>query len=284
MTAPKPRQRLWLALAMGALAGLSLGLGWWLGQRQQRPAGRVTDPAAGKVRQASLGGEIIRLRQRLQAGEATPAEEQRLLELLVASERRQEATLLLERLADRDPSRWSLRLLLAELRRDQRDPRGAERELRQLLSQRPDQVEALQLQALLQLESGRGAEAQTKLEAAFKRASSPTLKPQALPIGLLLANVQQQRGLEAQAEAGLLQLAGRFPADPRPWLARALLQQEQGNSAGAQQSLAEARTRGEDPRLQDQLDRVAAAWGLEAIRVPEPETNPAKPVSPPAGR
>ena len=284
MPPPKPRQRLWLGVAMAALAALSLSLGWWLGQRQERTRARTASPdGVAKQRRASLNQEISRLRQRLKAGDATPAQQQRLLELLVATEQRAEATTLLERLADRDPERWSLRLLLAELRRDQRDPRGAERELRQLLSQRPDQVEALQLQALLQLESGRGTEAQTQLEAAFQRATSPILKPEALPIGLLLANVQQQRGLQSQAEAGLQQLAVKFPADPRPLLARALLQRDQGNTSGAQQSLAEARRRVSDPRLLAQLERVAAAWGTDALKAPASAQSPAKPVSPPAG-
>ncbi|MEB3319430.1 MAG: tetratricopeptide repeat protein [Cyanobium sp.] len=277
MPPPKPRQRLWLGLGMAALAAASLSLGWWLGHRQQAPVGRGGSQVASRARQAGLGEEIRRLQQRLQAGDATPGQQQRLLELLVATERRTEATALLEVLADQDPGRWTLRLLLAELRRDQRDPRGAERELRQLLSQRPDQVEALQLRALLQLESGRGAEAQTQLEDAFKRASAPTLKPVALPIGLLLAHVQQQRGQQSQAEAGLLQLAGRFPGDPRPLLARALLQHDQGNRNGAQQTLAEARRRVSDPKLQEQLDRVATAWGGEALKGPGSGQTPAKP-------
>lgn len=284
MPPPKPRQRLWLAVAMATLAAFSLSLGWWLGQRQERTRARAASPdRVAQQRQATLRQDIGRLRQRLKAGDATPAQQQRLLELLVATEQRAEATALLERLADQDPDRWSLRLLLAELRRDQRDPRGAERELRQLLSQRPDQVEALQLQALLQLESGRGAEAQSQLEEAFQRATKPVLKPEALPIGLLLANVQQQRGLQSQAEAALLQLAVTFPADPRPLLARALLQREQGNAGGAQQSLADAKRRVNEPQLQAQLERVAASWGTDTLKAPASTPSPAKPVEPPAG-
>ena len=44
--------------------------------------------------------------------------QQRLLELLVGLERRNEAISLLEPMADREPDRWALRLMLAELRRD----------------------------------------------------------------------------------------------------------------------------------------------------------------------
>ncbi|MEX1322596.1 MAG: hypothetical protein AB1Z21_00195, partial [Synechococcaceae cyanobacterium] len=165
-----------------------------------------------------------------------------------------------------NPQRWSLRLLLAELRRDQDDREGAERELRQLLRQRPDQVEALQLMALLQLESGRGAEARSQLEASLRRAISPELRPEALPIGLLLANVLEQLGQRGPAEAQLIRLTSLFPADPRPLLARALLLHSQGKLKPAQEALAEARRRQDDPREQERLDRLAAAWGLEALR------------------
>ena len=176
---------------------------------------------------------------------------------------------MLERLADQQPQKWPLRLLLAELRRDQQDRSGAERELRQLLNLRPDQIEGLQLLALLQLETGRSAQAQKQLEAALSRASKPQLKPQALAIGLLLANVLQKSGRPAQADSVLLKLAADFPTDQRPLLARALLQQEGGNPKGAQQSLAQARSRGPGPS-DPRLDQVAAEWGLAPLRGTSP--------------
>ena len=251
--------RLALALGLAALAMASLGLGWWLGDRHGSGQGS-TNP------QARLERELQQLQRRQAAGQASSAEQQRLLELLVGLERRQEAVPLLERLADQQPQRWSLRLLLAELRRDQQDRAGAERELRQLLHQRPDQIEALQLMTLLQLESGRAEQAQQQLEAAWKRQSEPQLKPEALAIGLLLADLQQRRGQAGAAEATLIRVSTRFPADPRPLLARALLQQERGDRSGAQRSLSEARSRQNDPKAQAELDRVAAAWGLQAIK------------------
>jgi tetratricopeptide (TPR) repeat protein len=261
MAAPPTRAavRPALVLGLGALAAASLGLGWWLGDRHG-------SSQAGSSPRAKLEREVQQLQRRQAAGEASSAEQQRLLELLVGLERRQEAVPLLERLADQQPDRWSLRLLLAELRRDQQDRPGAERELRQLLHQRPDQIEALQLMTLLQLESGRGALAQQQLEAAWTRNSEPSLKPQALAIGLLLADLQQRRGQAGAAEATLIRVNTRFPGDPRPLLARALLQQERGDRRGAQRSLAEARSRQRDPKAQAELDRVAAAWGLQALR------------------
>lgn len=265
-------QGLWLGLAAAGVAVLCLGTGWWLGQRQ---AGGESGPRTALEKQAEDLG------RRVADGEAGAEEQQRLLELLVALDRQEDATALLERLADEDPQRWSLRLLLAELRRDQDDRSGAERELRQILRQRPDQVEALQLMALLQLEDGRGAEARSQLEAALQRAIAPKLRAEALPIGLLLANVLERLGQPGQAEAQLVRLGTLYPADPRPLLARALLQQSQGNLAAAQATLSEARRLQSDPEQQDQLDRLAAAWGLEALREPASAPSPAS--SQPAG-
>ncbi|MEO1002499.1 MAG: tetratricopeptide repeat protein [Cyanobacteria bacterium J06638_7] len=267
-----PRAALLAPVAAG-LAALCLGAGWWLGQRQVGGGAAPTRPA--------LEQQAAELLGRLEDGEAGSHEQQRLLELLVALDRQQEATALLEQLADEDPQRWSLRLLLAELRRDQGDPAGAERELRQLLSQRPDQVEALQLMALLKLESGRGAEARRELEAALQRAVAPQLKPEALPIGLVLAHVHEQQGQAGAAEAQLIRLTTIFPADPRPLLARALLQHSQGKLTAAQETLVEARRRQSDPAAQQRLDRLAAAWGLETLREPGSGSRPASPA--PAG-
>lgn len=248
-------------MGVALLAAVCLGLGWWVGQLQQGA------PVAGS--RPALELEVSELQQLIKDGKAKPTDQQRLLELLVALDRRLEATPLLETLADQDPEKWTLRLLLAEVRRDQNDPAGAERELRQLLSQRPNQVEALQLMALLQLEAGRGEQAQALVQASLKRTTTPSLKPEALPIGLVLAQVLERRGFPGKAEAELIRLATRFPDDPRPLLARAMLQHERGQRQEAMQSLNEARTRQTDPKAQQQLDRVAAAWGMQVLKDPE---------------
>jgi hypothetical protein len=271
MPTVRSRRALWLGSGVAALSAASLGLGWWLGQLHNSQAA-----SADKSRPA-MERDLAQLLSRQDKGEASAAEQQRLLELMVGLNRQSEAIPLLERLADQDPRRWQLRLLLAELRRDQNDRPGAERELRQLLNARPDQIEALQLMALIQLESGRAAEAQGQLEAALKRASEPTAKPESLAIGLLLAQVLQRSGQADKADAQLLDLAGRFANDPRPLLARALLQQERGDLAAAQKTLTDARNRQTEARVQDQIDRVAAAWGLASLKGPGSSQNPAAP-------
>ena len=270
MPAAPRRPGLWLGLAGVGIAAVALGAGWWLGQLQR---------GGPSTTQGAVERQVEQLLPQVQRGEASPAEQQRLLELLVALNRKAEATRLLEGLADRHPDRWSLRLLLAELRREQNDRSGAERELRQLLALHPDRIEALQLMALLQLESGRGSQAQTMVQKALNRATKPRLAPRALGLGLLLANIQQKQGQSAQAEATLMKLAADFPRDPRPLLARALLQQEAGKTAAAQNTLAQARGLTRGP-LNGQLDQVAAAWGLESLTPRQAGKRPTGPASP----
>jgi len=256
----------WLAGAAVALAGLCLGGGIWLGRQQVAGSAPPTGREAGRQ---DLLRQLASLEQLQQRGEADAAQQQRLLELLVALERRDQAITLLEQLADQQPQRWGLRLLLAELRRDDGDRSGATRELRQLLHSRPDQIEVLQLYSLLQLEQGQGREALQRVQASYGRQSQSQgqARSQAMATGLLLAELLQRQGTPGQAEAVLIKLAAAFPADPRPLLARALLQQQRGDLKGAQNSLAQAR--GLKPSQADpRLDQVAAAWGLAALRAP----------------
>lgn len=257
------RPKLWLGLAMAGLGAACLAGGWWLGQWQSGAAGP-------SPKQQALERQLASLQQRLDGGDASAAEQQRLLELLIALNRKPEAITLLERLADQHPERPGLRLVLAELRRDQNDRPGAEREVRQLLNQDPNNLEALQLQALLQVETGRGLLAISQLQAALDRASKPQQQPRALDIGLLLANVLQRQGQGVQAEAVLVRLSSAFPKDQRPILAKALLLQERGDHQGAQAALAQARSL--TPGVEDhRLDAIAAAWGLESLREPSPK-------------
>jgi tetratricopeptide (TPR) repeat protein len=187
------------------------------------------------IREAAL------LQSRDEALQATPQERQRLLELLVGLERQPEAIALLEKFADREPQQWSLRLMLAELRRDQGDRVGAERELRQILHQRPAQMEALQLMALVLLEQGRGAEAEALVKAATEASGKDPARAGALEQGLLLAELRQRRGQPAAAESTYGALVAAFPRDPRPALALALLRQQRGNLKGALEALDQAR-------------------------------------------
>ena len=252
-----------LLLSLGAIAlvGGSLAGGWWLGQHSRGTQSNSS--------QAAVERQANQLRQRLAEGTASEAEQQRLVQLLLVLNQQEEATVLLEQLADQQPKRWQLRLLLAELHRNTNNRSAAERELRQLLNLSPERIEALQLMTLLQLEQGRGIEAQAQLKAQIEKASKPALQPQVLPLGLLLGDLQQRMGQNAAAGATYTKLATDFPRDPRPLLALALLRQEQGDAKAAQEALAQARNR--QPGSKDnRLDRVAANWGINNLRQPKP--------------
>ena len=271
-----------LLLPALAVVAFSVGAGWWLGQRQ-RPRPAPLDP-----RRAALTQEAAGLQQRVKALGDTPQDRQRLLELLVGLERKPEAITLLEGWADREPERWSLRLMLAELRRDQGDRRGAERELRQILHQRPAQVEALQLMSVLLLEQGRGAEAEALVKGAIAASGKAPAKADALPQGLLLAEVRLRRGQPDAAEATYRGLLEAFPSDQRPPLALALLREQRGNLKGALEALDQARQRGgPDDANRTALDQLAAKWRLRALRQSPPlkagGSSPAAPPAPPAG-
>lgn len=275
MAASTPRRPgLWsVLLGLSLLLGAG-GAGWWLGRLQQGAS-----PTS--ARTADLAREVSSLRRRLERRQATPAQQQRLLELLVVLDRQQEAIALLEPLADREPDRWSLRLMLAELRRNRGDRQGAERELRMILNRRSDQLEALQLMTLLQLEQGRGSVAEAQVRAAYRKALGPPQQPHAMGLGLLLAELQQKRGQNTPAMATYRQLAEAFPDDQRPLLGLTLLRHELGDSRGALEALNQARQRSREPLRSDPvLDRLAASLGLVPLRA---AASPAKPAgTPPA--
>ncbi len=252
------RISLGLGVLIAALAGICLAGGWWLGQRSAGARGPLPP-------QIALQRQAQQLQRSVDQGRASEAEKERLLQILLALEQKVEATKLLERLADQNPERWPLRLLLAELRRDQNDRAGAEREVRQILNLSPGRMEALQLRTLLQVEQGRGGEAQAQLQAAFLKANTAPATSNALPLGLLLADLLQRQKQGGAAEALYRKLAADHPRDPRPLLALALLKQEAGDTKGAQNTLAQARERSpdkDDPRL----DQVATDWGLAPLR------------------
>lgn len=273
MRLPKPSLKgVWWLSALALSLLLALGGGWWLGRRT------AVAPVSGDPQRQALLREAERLRDRLDRGQASDADRQRLLELLVGLERKPEAMALLEPMADREPERWSLRLMLAELRRDGGDRRGAERELRQVLSRHPLQEETLQLLSLLLLETGRGSEAEARVKSAYDTAIRNSPRPQALGLGLLLAELQQRRGQGPAAQATLTKLADQFPTDQRPLLALALLRREGGDTKGALEALAQARQRSNEPaaRQGQILDQLAANWGLRPLKVP-PGAKPAAP-------
>ena len=94
-----------------------------------------------------------------------------------------------------------------------------------------------------------------------------------LAIGLLLADLMQRQGdLPAAAQLDQ-QLSEQFPRDARPWLALALVRQQQGDGQASQRALVQARSRLGGQGAQ-RLDQVAVSWGLANLR--EPSGAPAR--------
>jgi Flp pilus assembly protein TadD len=262
---------LWTGAGAITLCLVALTGGWWLGRHQAR--GIPEDS-----RRAALVEENNLLRQKVIRGEANDSDRQRYLELLVGLDRRGEAIAVLEPMADREPDRWALRLMLAELRRNQGDAAGAERELRQILNRSPNQIDALQLLTLIRLERGEAAAAETQVKGVYGGLIKPEPKPEALGVGLLLAELQQKRNEASAAELTYQELALAFPQDQRPLIGLALLRHSRGHSAGALEALQQARRRSPDPGKADpRLDALAATWGLEKLRATQGASSGPKP-------
>ncbi|MEN9879286.1 MAG: hypothetical protein RLZZ158_2325 [Cyanobacteriota bacterium] len=250
----------WAQLGAGALLLAGLG-GWWFGRISPRAAA----PQA-PLDSLSLGRLRAPLEKRLRQGNASEAEQLQLLKLRLALDDQKGAIALLEPLSDQRPEQWNLRLLLAEMRRSQQDPSGAERELRQILNVHPLQVDALQQLTRLQLEQRRGDQAEQQLRAKLLASKG---KAEALPLGLLLADLQQRRQKSAEAEVTYKQLINSHPEDPRPLLALALLHQKQGASDQAINLLREAKLHSTDA-AKPMLDQVASSWAMAQLQRPKP--------------
>ena len=262
---------LWTGAGAITLCLVALTGGWWLGRHQ---ASGIPEDS----RRAALVQESDLLGQKLIRGEANDSDRQRYLELLVGLDRRGKAIAVLEPMADREPDRWALRLMLAELRRNQGDAAGAERELRQILNRSPSQIDALQLLSLVRLERGEAAAAENQVKGVYGGLIKPEPKPEALGVGLLLAELQQKRDEAAAAELTYQELALAFPEDQRPLIGLALLRHSRGQSAGALEALQLARRRSPDPGKADpRLDALAASWGLEKLRATQAASPGPKP-------
>lgn len=246
----------WALLGGGALL-VSGGLGWWAGRSSLPVDGPTTAIEQLRSRRDGLEG-----RQR--RGRATAVEQQQLLRLRLALGDREGAIDLLETLADREPDRPGLRLLLADLRAQAGDRAGAERELRLVLNRHPQDVAALRELTRLRLARGDGNQAEADLRLALTASKG---QPSSLPLALLLADLLQRRGKGAEADQLLREQIASHPDDPRPLLALALLKQQQGSGEEARRLLAEARQ--VSPGLaRPVLDRVATAWSLSDLRRP----------------
>ena len=252
---------LWIGAGLLALLAAGGG-GWWLGRA-------TLESSPGDAARQGLLQRQRQLEARYRLGDANEADKLRLLKLRLAVGDRSGAIEMLEKMSDRQPQQWPLRLLLADLREQDSDRGGAEREIRQVLNMHPQQVEALEALTRLEVQRRRGEQSEARLGAAITAAKG---KPEALPLVLLLADLQQRMGKLPEAESTYKALIEANPEDPRPPLALALFKQERGQSAEARQLLQQARQSA--PALaRPVLDQVATSWAVQELR------NPPKPGS-----
>lgn len=242
-------------MLVGSLV-MAAATGWLLLQM-------VQPPSLQSATRAQLDQQVQDQLRRRRGETLPPEEERRLLERLIALGRYRDSIVLVQSQLERQPKAWRWRLLLSQLLRRSGDRRGADRELALLQRLHPDRMEILEATAWNDLNHGRS---QASIER-IKRLFEARPKTQRLTLGLLFADLYRQTGQVGEATATYRQLAHENPTDPRPLLALALLQQEQGQSASAQALLAQAQQRqSPEEALRRPLKGLAARWALETAR------------------
>lgn len=281
-------QRAIILLLRGALFGSSYAgmvvLGWWVAG--STPA-EVATPSAGTAEQQ----KVVHLRKRL---DRLPDDPDLLLELITTQLQQgdlQAAYDHLQTLHRQHPQRWQFGSLAAELLRASGELAAAQQQVQRLLAVDPDNLSLLRLHCRILLEQGEGGRAEATAEAAWQRVRKPenpgTKNPDvkstvdavdAVPYGLLLADVRRSQGKVGAADQLLEQMIDRSKGkrtDPRPLIAQAMLRQDNGDLEAAQHLLAEARQHG-DPTTIQWLDTLSRRWSLALTRTPpQPPGTPA---------
>ena len=259
----------------GSYAGVFV-LGWWVA------GGATADLTATSAGTAGQQG-IFKIAKRL---DSLPEDPDLLLELMTSQLQQgdlQAAYDHLQALHRHHPRRWQLGLLAAELLRASGELAAAQQQVQPLLAVDPDNLSLLRLYCRILLEGGEEVRAEAMAEAAWQRArnrGNPDMgSVDAVPYGLLLADVRRSRGKVGAADQLLEQMIERSKhrgTDPRPLIAQAMLRQDNGDLEAAQQLLAEARQHG-DPVTIQWLDILSRRWSLQFTRAPiqTPGTPPA---------
>ena len=252
------RKRWWLG---GGLV-VALGVGWLLSELMH-------GQSSASPSRVEVDRQVSALLTRREQGPLSAVDERRLLERLLALGRLPESIVLVEDQLTAQPKAWRWRLLLSQLELRNGNSRAAEVHLQQLSRLHPTHPDVLQALALLRLQQGRPQVAINMVETALKT----TDPSQRVPLGLLLADLQRQSGSGAAALTTYQQLIKDAPGDARPFMAQALLMQEQGKRDQALALLESARQNQVAINADTQaIDALAARWGLVSNRA---ETSPA---------
>ena len=259
----------------GSYAGMVV-LGWWMAN---------STPAEVPTASASPAGQqkVVKLQKKPDRLPDTP---DLVLELITTQLQQgdlQAAYDHLQTLHQQHPPRWQFGLLAAEVLRASGELAAAEQQVQRLLAVDPDNLSLLRLYCRILLERGEGGQAEAMAEAAWQQAQNPESSGMesavdAVPYGLLLADVHRSQGKVSAADQLLEQMIDRSKRktiDPRPLIAQAMLRQDNGNLEAAQHLLAEARQHG-DPTTIQWLDILSRRWSLELTQAPiqPPDTPP----------
>ena len=256
-------------LLQGVLLGGSYGgiflLGWWA-------SGNISAEVATTSAVPAEQQKVVNLRKQLGR---LPDDPDLLLELITTQLQQgdlQAAYDHLQALRRKHPQRWQLSLLAAELLRSSGELTAAQQQVQGLLAVDPDNLSLLRLYCRILLERGEADRAEAVADAAWQRVQPPEPPDpdmestvDAVPYGLLLADVRRAQGKVGAADRLLEQMIDRSQrkeTDPRPLIAQAMLRQDNGDLEAAQQLLAEARQHG-DPVTIQWLDILSRRWSLE---------------------
>ena len=259
-------------LLQGVLLGGSYGgiflLGWWASGNTSAEVATLSAVPAEQQKVVNLRKHLGRL----------PDDPDLLLELITTQLQQgdlQAAYDHLQALRRKHPQRWRLSLLAAELLRSSGELTAAQQQVQGLLAVDPDNLSLLRLYCRILLERGEADRAEAVAEAAWQRVQPPEPPDpdvestvDAVPYGLLLADVRRAQGKVGAADRLLEQMIDRSQrkeTDPRPLVAQAMLRQDNGDLEAAQQLLAEARQHG-DPVTIQWLDILSRRWSLELTR------------------
>lgn len=256
-------------LLQGVLLGGSYGgiflLGWWASGNTSAEVATTSAVPAEQQKVVNLRKQLGRL----------PDDPDLLLELITTQLQQgdlQAAYDHLQALRRKHPQRWQLSLLAAELLRSSGELTAAQQQVQGLLAVDPDNLSLLRLYCRILLERGEADRAEAVADATWQRVQPPEPPDpdmestvDAVPYGLLLADVRRAQGKVGAADRLLEQMIDRSQrkeTDPRPLIAQAMLRQDNGDLEAAQQLLAEARQHG-DPVTIQWLDILSRRWSLE---------------------
>ena len=255
------RKRWWLGVGMVA----ALGVGWLLSEL-------VHGQTSASPSRIEVDRQVRELLGRRNKQPLSPVDERRLLERLLALGRLPESIVLVEEQVEARPKDWRWRLLLSQLELRNGNTKQAEIQLQKLIQLQPTNVEVLQAQALLRLQQGRPQEAIATVQEALANDNLTNR----VTTGLLLADLQRQSGASNAALSTYKKLSKDNPKDARPFMAQALLMQEQGKREEALQLLATARKRQLAANTETQaIDALAARWGVVTNQTSPPSATAA---------